>query len=94
MEHEDNTKDLRNERMRQKYKIGQKGNGSGHYNPVSNEYETSPQGLKMKRLEESKSQRQVVRGNQMQMAGQPEFDPVNGSRRFQFPSPPSAYNLS
>jgi len=47
MEHEDNTKDLRNERMRQKYKIGQKGNGSGHYNPVSNEYETSPQGVKM-----------------------------------------------
>ena len=62
MEHQDNTKEERNEKMRQKYLIGQKGNGSGHYNPVSNTYETSPQGVKMKQLEESRSQRQVFRG--------------------------------
>ena len=94
MEHQDNTKEDRNEIMRQKYKIGQKGNGSGHYNPVSNEYETSPRGVKMKSLEQSRSQRQIVRGRAAELAGQPQFDPVNGSRRYQMAPIASAYNMS
>jgi len=39
MEHEDNTKDEQLDKMRKKYKLGQKGNGSASYNPVNMEYE-------------------------------------------------------
>ena len=35
MESQDKDTEDRNERMRQKYKIGMKGNGSAHYNPVN-----------------------------------------------------------
>ena len=42
MEHQDNTVEERKERMRQKYKLGMKGNGSAAYNPVNMEYEKSP----------------------------------------------------
>ena len=42
MEYQDSTQEQRNERMRQKYKIGQKGNGSAAYNPVNNDFERSP----------------------------------------------------
>ena len=42
MEHEYTNVEARNDRMRQKYKLGQKGNGSAAYNPVNMEYESSP----------------------------------------------------
>ena len=37
--------------MRQKYKLGMKGNGSAAYNLINMDYEKSPQGEKMKMLE-------------------------------------------
>ena len=41
--------------MREKYKIGMKGNGSAAYNPINNDYETSPKGAKLKEIESTKS---------------------------------------
>ena len=51
MEYQDSTQEQRNEKMRQKYKIGQKGNGSAAYNPVNNDFVNSPQGEKMRLME-------------------------------------------
>ena len=51
MEQQDNDVQDRNERMRQKYKIGQKGNGSASYNPVNMEYEKNMQGQQMESIE-------------------------------------------
>lgn len=51
MEQQDNDVENRNERMRQKYKIGQKGNGSASYNPVNMEYEKNMQGQQMESIE-------------------------------------------
>lgn len=42
MEYQDSTQDEQLERMRKKYKLGQKGNGSAAYNPVNCVYESSP----------------------------------------------------
>ena len=47
MEYEDSTRDEQLERMRKKYKLGLKGNGSASYNPINMEYESSPSGEKM-----------------------------------------------
>lgn len=38
MEHQESTVDQRQDKMRQKYKIGQKGNGSAAYNPINMDY--------------------------------------------------------
>ena len=42
MEYQDSTHDEQLDRMRRKYKLGQKGNGSQSYNPISLEYESTP----------------------------------------------------
>ena len=62
MEGEEKGFDARQERARAKYKIGQKGNGSASYNPVNCEYDHSPKGEKMKMMEQSRSQRAMIRG--------------------------------
>ena len=41
--------------MREKYKIGIKGNGSQAYNPINMDYESSPKGQKLKEIESTKS---------------------------------------
>lgn len=81
MEHEDTNVENRNERMRHKYKLGQKGNGSAAYNPVNMEYESSPQGQKMKLLEQSRSQRAIIRGQMINQSAHPPYNPVNGHLR-------------
>ena len=66
MEHQENTLSQRQEKMRQKYKIGQKGNGSAAYNPVNMDYENTPNGEKLKMLEISRSQRALLRGHNIE----------------------------
>lgn len=79
MEHQDSTKNERDQKMRQKYKVGQKGNGSAAYNPLNMEYESSPNGVKLKEIEVMRSQRAQMRGQNIQQANHPIFDPINGS---------------
>ena len=67
--------------MREKYKIGMKGNGSQAYNPINMEYESSPKGNKLKEIEQMKSQRSNMRGHMIEVANQPSFNPINGSSR-------------
>lgn len=62
MEKEETDLDMRKERMRQKYLVGKKGNGSAAYNPLNMEYESSPAGDKAKMIEQSRSQRSILRG--------------------------------
>lgn len=62
MEHQESTLDQRQDKMRQKYKIGQKGNSSAAYNPINMEYQNSPDGEKLKMLDISRSLRAMLRG--------------------------------
>ena len=43
-----------------------KGNGSAAYNPVNMEYEPSPSGEKFKTIEQMRSQRTQLRGQNIQ----------------------------
>ena len=78
MEQQDSQKDEQLDKMRKKYKLGQKGNGSAAYNPVNNEYETSQQGLYMQQKEEMRSQRSIHRGLNINSQGHPLYNPING----------------
>ena len=78
MEHQDATKDEQLERMRKKYKLGQSGRSSLSYNPVNMEYEKTPQGDKMRQLEELKSRRSLHRGLHIERNGGPIHNPING----------------
>ena len=81
MEGEEKGFDARQQRARDKYKIGQKGNGSAAYNPVNCEFDGSPRGQKMKEMEQLRSQRAMVRGTLIQNSSAPIFNPINGEAR-------------
>ena len=83
MEYQDSTKDEQLDRMRRKYKLGQKGNGSASYNPINMEYEATPQGERMQQQEQMRSQRAVHRGANIEQSGHPMYNPINGIARSQ-----------
>jgi len=91
MEKQDNDQESRNEKMRLKYKIGLKGNGSAAYNVINMEYEHSPKGNTLKGVEQMKSQRAVLRGQFIQQANHPAYDPINGSSREHMQGASGAY---
>ena len=52
MDHQENTKEERLEKMRKKYQMGQKTKGGLAYNILNNEYVPNSDGEKMRRSED------------------------------------------
>ena len=78
MEHQENTKEERLEKMRKKYQVGQRHKGGLAYNIVNNEYEKNEDGQKLRNSEDTKEAKQVMRGNRNMFSGDGSYNPING----------------
>ena len=67
------------QRMRNKYKLGQRTDNSGAYNPLNGEYDNSPKGAKAKGMAVQSQMRQEARARNMDMCGEPAYNVINGA---------------
>ena len=81
MDHQENTKEDRMEKMRNKYQMGQKTKGGLAYNILNNEYVPTTDGEQMRKSEDTKAARQVMRGNRNAASGDGSYNPINGDEK-------------
>ena len=63
MEHEEQTKEERLEKMRFKYGVGQRHKGSLPYNIVNQEYTDGKDGEQLRKSEDARDAKKIMRGN-------------------------------
>ena len=78
MEHQENTKEERIDKMRKKYHLGEQSKGSLAYNIVNNDYETTKEGDRLRKSEDARNAKVVMRGNRNLLSGDGSYNPING----------------